>query len=355
VLVVLLTVAAVVVVEGLAGVAMFGYAFVTYRPLAERRHTEHDERLGWVNEPQLDVPDMYGPGIGLRTNRQRFRNDRELDATVPAGTTRIICSGDSFTLGYGVSNDQAWCALLAAGHPDRESVNMGQGGYGIDQAYLWYERDGAPLEHDVHLFAFVTEDFKRAGAVEFLGHPKPRLTVVDGRLEVTNVPVPRPREPSSGMSRLAYASRRLSFVHVGSALRRRLSRESPHERWDAEPELREIAAAVIADLKRLNDEAGSVLVLVHLPVEADYHPSHADVWRGFLRERAAEVGCHYVDLVSALRQLPAAEVPPLFIQKGEVDYLGAAGHYSVAGNAMIAAALEDRLTSIPEVAERLGD
>ena len=28
---------------------------------------------------------------------------------------------------------------------------MGQGGYGIDQAYLWYKRDGTKLDHDVQI------------------------------------------------------------------------------------------------------------------------------------------------------------------------------------------------------------
>lgn len=102
-----------VVLEGVCSVAAFGYRLITFQPIAERSYTEYDELLGWINKPQQDLPDMYGTGIGLRTNRQRFRNEQDVDKSVTGDTRRIICSGDSFTFGYGVSNSQAWCQLLS--------------------------------------------------------------------------------------------------------------------------------------------------------------------------------------------------------------------------------------------------
>ena len=58
--------------------------------VAERRHTQYDPDLGWVNEPNIDIPDMYGPGIYLRTNSQGFRNNHDISPAVPAGKARII-------------------------------------------------------------------------------------------------------------------------------------------------------------------------------------------------------------------------------------------------------------------------
>ena len=51
---------------------------------------------------------------------------------MPPGKTRIICSGDSFTLGFGVDNEHTWPQQLAARNANLETVNMGQGGYGAD-------------------------------------------------------------------------------------------------------------------------------------------------------------------------------------------------------------------------------
>ena len=41
----------------------------------------------------------------------------------------------------GVGNDDVWCKLLESIDNRIETVNLGQGGYGVDQAYLWYKRN----------------------------------------------------------------------------------------------------------------------------------------------------------------------------------------------------------------------
>jgi hypothetical protein len=140
-------------------------------------HTEYDPELGWINKPSFRNDQMYGSGVYLQTNSQRFRNVRDFDRQVPAGKVRAVCTGDSFTLGYGVSNDNTWCELLTKKDPRFESVNMGQGGYGVDQAYLWYRRDGLALDHDALIFAFIAEDVARVARRTFQGYPKPLLAL----------------------------------------------------------------------------------------------------------------------------------------------------------------------------------
>lgn len=156
-------------VEGLASYGLLVRDVMTTNSLAERRHTTYDPDLGWVNEPNVYIPDMYGPGVYLRTNAQGFRNNHEINAAVPAGKVRVVCSGDSFTFGYGVDNAHTWCEQLSVLDPRLETVNMGQGGYGVDQAYLWYKRDAAKIEHQVQLLAFITDDFYRMLSDSFAG------------------------------------------------------------------------------------------------------------------------------------------------------------------------------------------
>src|SRR5258708_34500200 len=69
-----------VVVEGLASYTLAIRDFATTYPLAERRrlairdlattyplaegqHTKYDPDLGWVNEANVHIRDMYGPGV----------------------------------------------------------------------------------------------------------------------------------------------------------------------------------------------------------------------------------------------------------------------------------------------------
>src|SRR5262245_16084642 len=101
-----------VVVEGSASYILPVRNLITTYSHAERRHTKYDPDIGWVNEASVHIADMYGPGVYLRTNSQGFRNNHDFDPAVPNGKYRIICSGDSFTLGYGVDNDHTWCQLL---------------------------------------------------------------------------------------------------------------------------------------------------------------------------------------------------------------------------------------------------
>ncbi|MBZ0270081.1 hypothetical protein K8I85_18165, partial [bacterium] len=135
-------VAALLGLVALEGIAAIGLAIANARdpvrhPVAERRHTRYDPELGWANRPSVRIDDLYGPGRSLTTNAQGFRAPCEYAERIPDGTIRLLCSGDSFTLGWGVDDADTWPAQLERLDERVETINLGQGGYGIDQAYLW--------------------------------------------------------------------------------------------------------------------------------------------------------------------------------------------------------------------------
>src|SRR5271157_4803646 len=143
-----------------------------------------------MGEPSKRLsPQHLWPGEIPADELAALRNNADFATKVPPGKTRIVCSGDSFTLGNGVDNDHTWPQLLASRAKNLETVNMGQGGYGADQAYLWYKRDGVPLDHNIQIFALISPDFYRMQHSSFNGYGKPMLTVENERLVTTNVPV----------------------------------------------------------------------------------------------------------------------------------------------------------------------
>ena len=91
VLVIALTVA---VLEGFASIFIFLREVVSNpAPLvAERKHTEYDELLGWINIPDLYIKDMYGPGVYLETNSQSFRADEDYGLDKNQLNTGLILS-----------------------------------------------------------------------------------------------------------------------------------------------------------------------------------------------------------------------------------------------------------------------
>jgi hypothetical protein len=340
--------------EGFSSALRVAYEIATTKPVAERRHTTYDPDLGWVNVPNVFIPDMYGPGRAVRINAQRIRGNEPVTTTVPPGKIRVICSGDSFTFGYGVDNDHTWCQQLVTLDPRLQPVNMGQGGYGVDQAYLWFKRDGASLDHDIHLFAFVAPDFVRMLHDRFLGYDKPVLDVRDGLVIVHNVPVPQSSPFRLWLNRQVPALSRLSSVRLLHRVFFSNVSTDARSKEDVGNWARQVVAGIIADLQRLNDAKHSALVLVLLPTRHDYLGNDADFWREFLREEVTQQGVAFVDMVEELRALPPQQVEQLFIPEGAIDYVGAAGHYSDAGNTWAAATLYRRLQALPQAAAKLG-
>ncbi len=334
--------------EGLSSILFVAREAATGRPLAERLHTEYDEELGWINIPNFYVEDVYGPGIYVKTNSQSFRNNKDFGVRVPSNKIRVICSGDSFTFGYGVDNEHTWCQLLASENERLEPVNMGQGGYGVDQAYLWYKRDGTKLEHDLHIFAFITDDFERMQSGNFLGYGKPVLAIQDGDLVTGNVPVPRRSFYAPWLNHSLRTLNGLDSIRLSQEL---AYRENPAARVNDQSH--QVVRAILADLHRLNQSNHSILVLVYLPIEQDYMQDTSEPWRQFLRVEAAKNDLIYIDLVDEFRQLSPQDVSDLFIAEGVIEHYGGAGHYSEYGNAYIANILYSKLLVVPEIGNKL--
>ena len=306
-------------------------------PSAEASYSRYDETLGWVSRPNVMLPDMYGPGVYLRTNSQSFRNDRDFTRAVPSGKTRIICSGDSFTLGFGVNNDQAWCQRITSLNAQFETVNMGQGGYGFDQAYLWYMRAGTQLDHQVHLFAFITDDFFRMQSDRFLGYGKPVLGLRNDSVVVANHPVPKTWWFTRWRGSHAHAIGNLNIVNLA----RRLFVKPPVSEQEVAARnqaTQKIVSRMFENLGNTNRQKNSRLVLVYLPGPGDYRINETTAtWRAFVQGEASRLGIGYVDMVAELKRLKPDDAVKLFAPNL---------HYSVAGNEFVATTLLKELQAL---------
>ena len=338
------------VVEGLASTIVVGRVVADgFQSLGDRSHSRYDAELGWVNMTRASVPDMYGPGISLVTNAQGFRNERDTDRAVPQGRTRVLCSGDSFTLGVGVSTRDAWCNALERIDPRIDAVNMGQGGYGVDQAYLWYLRDAAAIDYQVHVFAFIATDFERMRNDTFLGYGKPTLAIEDGALVVGNTPVPY-RTTTDVKRRAIFQT--VSSFRVVQLLQSFGGPPKPElaPAGNAADPLRPVVDAVITSIAQENARRKSRLLFVFLPTRDDYDRSIADGWRHFVRAVAERERVPFVDLVERLRALPVAQIDAFFLRPGDVPYGHAEGHYSVRGNEFVSRTLYEYLGPLMPVA-----
>ena len=351
----------VIIIEGLASYGLIVRDVMATKSLAKRRHTKYDAYLGWVNEPKVYIPDMYGPGVYLRTNAQGFRNNHDIDTAVQDGKARIVCSGDSFTHGYGVDNAHTWCELLSVLDPRLEPVNMGEDGYGIDQAYLWYKRDAVTMAHQVHLLAFITGDFYRMLSDSFLGYAKPVLEIENGSLAVKNVPVPRRDYYFPWITQNIDNLRNLRTVEFSNRLLRKVgvatSKSHQPTQRERDEKARKLARKIFEDLKRINEQHSSKLVLVYLPTiweltgkpPVEWEWTDPKDWTEFLEEESRSLEIPFINLFSEFRSLPYNEMVHLFIPKRQLSYPEAAGHLNDAGNKIAARVIYDKLMNDPTI------
>jgi len=289
-------------IEGFSSYLLVGHQILGSKPIAERAHTEYDEELGWVNLPNVFVENMYGPGVYLQTNSQRYRNAIDFNIGVPNGKVRIVCSGDSFTLGYGVDNEHTWCQQLAEMDERLETVNLGQGGYGIDQAYLWYVRNEKKLEHDIQIFAFITDDFVRMKSDTFSGYGKPYLRVQEDALIQENKPVPKRSFQSPWLTTILPKLRGLNSVRLLRIVSRKYSsNEEPPLVTNHSTSTQDVVAKILTELQQTNQEKQSALVLVYLPTRRDYMGNaKTRHWREYIKIEAAKNNYLFIDIVKEL-------------------------------------------------------
>jgi len=327
------------IVEGLSNIINIARSTLFDDLIAERRHTHYDEEIGWINLPNLSIKDMYGSKSFI-TNSMSFRNDKEFSFSIPSNKIRVICSGDSFTMGYGVGNNDVWCKLLESIDNRVETVNLGQGGYGVDQAYLWYKRNSLKLEHDIHIFAFITAYFHRMQSDTFLGYGKPFLVIQDDVLINKNKPVPKRTYYIPRLPKIRQALRELSSIRI---MKKILSQEDPSLALDnknhKDNQTKEVVVKIIENLQKINEANNSTLVLVNLPIKSNYMHNGSEMWRHFLHAEAVKHDFIFIDLIDEFRKYPPLEVSTLF-----------AGHYSAKGNAYIANIMHEKLLAIPEIA-----
>jgi hypothetical protein len=309
----------------------------------------YDELLGWTVGPNIRSADglYYSSSEGIRAPHAGIKF-----ADRPA-KKRIALVGDSFTFGQEVTYEDTWGHHLEkALGSEFQVLNFGVPGYGVDQAYLRYEKDVRRWNPEIIIFSFINHDLVRTMSVySFIAFPKsvlpfstPRFVLSDGTLERINVPPLAPeaifsRESISDLPFLEYQSDydhwqwEKSLSHLPYLARLFVSR---FPRWSHQnPQVSEEAlvtlnATILQNFVRTARQAQATPIVVYLPsgneLKSTTQGSLAPISKQVLEE--ASIG--YTDLRPCLMDLdPADRLAP------------DATHYSPQANAKIANCVYD--------------
>jgi len=297
-------------------------------------HCQYDSELGWVHVPNKRLPDLYGKERSLTINAQGFRGKEDLLLDDKADRFRLVCLGDSFTMGYGVDDIETYPAQLSRLNPRVKAMNMGQGGYSLGQCYLWYQRCGEMLDAHALVFAFVIADIARLeGGYLKNGYAKPGFDVRDGKLVVTHQPVPQKiptGEPLMEKDQLtAILSKHSSLVRLMFSVKgRTLTNTSGNDVQEPIVTAIQIFREMNASLR----EKGIPLVLVLLPEMRHLgipqnRPQHIAVSR-YIRDFSIQEEIPYLDLLDNFDR-SAKDLGVFYLEDQQY-------HYSPEGNALVA-------------------
>jgi hypothetical protein len=154
-----------------AGLSLLERRGVEYRPLVVDRLSakhrglledllagrpslfQHDAVLGWTLRPGFRSELCT---IGLDGRR---RDSGRPQPIAPA--VGVAAFGDSFTFGGDVADRYAYPEALARLDAGLEIENFGVPAYGLDQAFLRYQREGRPAHPQVVIIGFLSENIFR--------------------------------------------------------------------------------------------------------------------------------------------------------------------------------------------------
>jgi len=305
-----------------------------------------DTLLGWTVGPDRRSTDgIYTSSAeGIRTAEPGTRY-----ASQHVRTT-IAVIGDSYAFGLEVPFADTWGARLQQSlGPEFRVLNFGVDGYGVDQAYLRYQRDVRPWHPALTIFSFIEHDLYRSMSVyNFLTFPewgfpfsKPRFALASGTLELLNVPlasfVSLARERAVGD--LPYLDFEPAFhtsewvwrwYDHSQLVRFVASRFPPYypdnPRADRKTELR-VNLALFAGFAHAAPGEGTVPLIVYLPSRGDYSGQDRSEKDSLLAglERS---GVHYENLTDCLRAAG-----------GERLFIPGHPHYAPSGNAVVSSCL----------------
>ena len=262
---------------------------------------EYDETMGWKNAANINT--VVKDQGNIRTNSQGMRNDGDFSLEPAPGRPRLMIVGDSYSFGFGVSNDETYAYELARMMPDWDVMNLAVSATGTDQHYLMYERQGEQFKPNIVLLGFYVLDYNR-NTYSFRDYAKPMyVPQADGSLQLTHVPVPKPEDLiaqyRSGQKSIGGWHYSYLFAVINKTLTDRIKRD----RTPGSLARRTLAGIMERFAKRVKDN-GATPVWVVFPIvdilenEVSKYQEISD----FSKSEAKSLGMQVLDLEPAYRE-----------------------------------------------------
>lgn len=239
---------------------------------------QYDRQLGWSLKPlAYDISRRTGQLVEYQINSKGLRSP-ETTYEKPAGILRIVLLGDSRTFGFGVPIEKHFSTLLGGYFDNVEVINMGVGGFGVDQELLFLEQEGFRYQPDIVIAYVAHYSNERHMHTERFGKQKPRFVLEDGKLVLTGSPVPAPETAAAPTSLLKalhrwLAARSIAYRTIMTGVLAAIRGQSSGAATSTQDELSEtdasfrqemydLGAAIVFEMNDASARQGARFVLV---------------------------------------------------------------------------------------------
>src|ERR1700730_7624423 len=151
----------------------------------KNRFYRFDHDLGWTpleNVTRVEKENRYV----VHQNQFGLRAPDDMQLKRTSGRKRVLVLGDSYVWGVGASQEELFTAPEVS-RTDAELINCGVSGYGTDQEYLFYLREGQKFDVDQVVVAFTLyNDVENNLNSKHYSYLKPYFTLNDGQLVLHN-------------------------------------------------------------------------------------------------------------------------------------------------------------------------
>lgn len=301
-----------------------------------------------------DEPDKAS--YTVTTNSVGARTHRETGDRNPS-RRRALFIGCSMTAGDGVTNRCRFSDLLEEKLPWVEGHNYALSGSGNDQQFLIHRAFADKVDPQVLVLSPFTGCAGRNGHSDritcdpltgtLVARAKPVFSLIDGKLDLGEFPVPRltlMSDKPMGRQKAGDAAP----AGWRSGVRKMIERLSPRQwvrrNWsplnslygDADDPLYQLSKAIL--LETLRSSNAQHKFLMPLPAAQDIRSPRRANYMEFYREVADETDAHLIDVIQSLSKLPQRQRQALFFQ--------ADGHLSELGHLFVADILADALALV---------
>lgn len=338
-------------------------ALINYEP----PNTQLDPILGWAPKPSETI--LSGGSNGKpkteTINAQKIRGKRIHSFVPQDGIVRIAAFGDSYTFGSAASDEECWAEMISSSDKRVEVLNFGVGGYGLDQAFLRYQREGVLFNPHVVFICYMTENLARHVNVfrPFYSHfqtlpvSKPRFIVEADTLRLLDNPLPTSKDYEQLLEHegesLAMLGQHDYFYQrsprptrldiFGSVRLAKLIRQGIHRRYsinslykdgyyNSSSEAFEVTVKLLEEFYERVRRDGSIPIVVIFPYKKDidrYQISRTK-WYQPLLDHLRPGDLRLVDLIEAFHRSARSHEVSLFFDSGGT------GHYSALGYEIVA-------------------